>query len=49
MIDAILTGFFTGIGVITASWFYDKYIKNRLDKTHEKIEEGINLLKGGQK
>lgn len=30
-IQAILTGFFTGIGVVSANWFHDKYIKKKLD------------------
>lgn len=49
MIDAILTGFFTGIGVVSANWFYDKYIRHRLDKADAHLKKGFDLMKGEQK
>lgn len=35
--NSILTGFFTGVGVIVANWVGKKYIEPRLDQTHAKI------------
>jgi hypothetical protein len=36
-INAILTGLFTGLGIVVANWIGEKYIKPRLDKTHNRL------------
>ncbi len=41
--DSILTGFFTGIGVITGQWVFEKYLKPRLDGIHKRTRH-FNLL-----
>ena len=37
----VLTGFFVGIGSVTATWFHERYIKKRLNK----IDKNINKIK----
>ena len=42
--ESILTGLFTGIGVITGQWVFEKYIKPRLETIHattEKLQKRI--------
>jgi len=38
MIQAILTGLFTGIGVGLANYVHEKHIKDRLDKITETLK-----------
>lgn len=33
----IINGFCTGLGIITAQWFYNKFIENKLNKMHGEI------------
>ena len=37
MLGLAVNGFFTGLGVVSANYFYDKLIRPRLDKLHNKI------------
>jgi len=39
LIGAALTGFATGVGVVIANWVGEKYIKPKLDKTHDKLHK----------
>lgn len=43
---AVLTGLFTGLGVETAKVIHDYWIKPRMDKAKQKID---NILKNGVK
>jgi len=38
-IQLTLNGLSTGFGVLFATWIYDRFIRNRLDKTHKKIKK----------
>jgi hypothetical protein len=49
MINEMMTGFFTGVGVVSATWFYNKYIRHRLDKADAHLKKGIDFMKGEQK
>jgi hypothetical protein len=37
MLGLAVNGFFTGLGVVSANYFYDRLIRPRLDKLHNKI------------
>lgn len=48
MVDAetaVLTGLFTGIGIVIANWIGEKYIKPQLEKTHEMVERNKEKMK----
>ena len=38
-ITAILTGFFTGIGVATANFLHEKHIRKKLDAIEEVVKK----------
>ena len=40
-LEAVLTGFFTGVGVATANWFHERHIRDKLDRLsgHKKKED----------
>jgi hypothetical protein len=46
-LDVAVTGFSTGLGVITAQWFNEKYIKDRLNRRHEQIARVLSNGRGG--
>jgi len=33
-----INGFCTGMGVVSAQWFYDRFIKRRLDVVHKRAK-----------
>ena len=49
MMEAVITGLFTGIGVYVANWASKKYLEHRLEKTDNRIRGAINFVKRGFK
>ena len=45
-IQLTLNGLSTGFGVLFATWIYDRFIRNRLDKTHIKIKKLVKRKRG---
>ena len=40
-----VNGFFTGMGVVTANWIYDRLIKDKLDSVHKRIKKVVRRRK----
>lgn len=41
----LLTGLFTGLGVVFGQWIWDKFIKHRLEKNVDKLNGGVKMAK----
>jgi len=44
-IGFVVQGFFTGIGTTSGLWFYEKYVRPKLDKGHEQVQKVTNILR----